>query len=211
MDDPYDLSGRSATTVSVVCLACTGSQTLANALELPVVCVRAVSDITVAVRQMNERRHGSGFRWPQSFQPFDFEAGWTDWATVPLEGPGDNGLPPAGVRILAGRIVVPLPAGVTLQEYQSALAGALRPLRLQDACIEPAWLERRSRDLRDYVFHPRYTPERCPAPDAYPDFADCRLVTDLVTLDPLEEGWRLYWIAVAARMAACDGRLSKWR
>ena len=41
--------------VSVVCMACTGSQTLSNSLGLPVVCVRATVDITAELRRLAER------------------------------------------------------------------------------------------------------------------------------------------------------------
>ena len=204
-----------AVLASVFCAACTGSNRLSGLLGRPVVLVGATGsafDAAVAMRLLNEARHGCGVRWPGSFQPLHFEGGWDDWDFFPMESCQRRAAPrPAGARFDAGRILVPLARGVSFQEFEAQLAAALRHLRVQEVAMRPDFLEERSDMLADVAVHPRYTPTRSARPGGYPDFRGCRLVTDLYALDAAEDAGRLFWLAVGAALAAGDGARPSWR
>ena len=139
-------------------------------------------------------------------QPVNFESGWEDWAAFHLEPSGQNRATPPGVHLVDGCIAASLPTGTTMAEFAVELSAAMRSMRLQDAVIQPSFLEALSGGdpLADVCVHPRYTARRrC-------DFRDAALVTDLFVFDPCEQVGRLLWLAAAARLAACEGSRAPW-
>ena len=190
----------------VFAAACTGSAQLSGMTGLPVIHVGVTRDRAAAIRRLNETAHGSGVRWPRSFQPLAFEPGWEDWAAFHLEPVGRNRTTPPGVHFVNGCIAASLPAGTTVVEFEAELSAAMRSMRLQDVVIRPCFLEALSDGdpLADVCVHPRYTARR------HRDFRDATLVTDLFVLDPGEQVGRLLWLAAAARLAACEGSRTPW-
>ncbi|WP_158810769.1 hypothetical protein [Beijerinckia sp. L45] len=193
--------------VSVFAASCTACYRLSRDCDLPLILVGVAVDVRAALRRLNQTRHGSAVRWQRSFQPILLEPGWDDWRAFDLEPDATPQLPdPLGVRFEEGRIVVPLPDGITVAEFREALAGALRHMRFQEAVIRADFLEQRSDadPFADVVLHPRYTPV------GGADFRGATLVTDIVVLDPATEAWRLLWLVVAAKLAATEGRWPSW-
>ncbi len=110
------------------------------------------------------------------------------------------------MQIVGGCLQVHLPVGGTLGEFRAQLAGALRHMRLQEVTIQPSFLEARCDAMAELVVHPRYTPPRA----AEHDHRDARIAEDIYAIDPAEDAGRLFWLVVAARAAAMEGR-SPWR
>lgn len=193
--------------VFVAC--CSGLQALSEEIgDIPLVLVDVTEvGVAEAIRSLNANAHASGVRWQNSFQPINWERGFDDWRQFSLDCEiGDALAAPATLCVQDGAILVPLPAGTTVGEFRSQLMGALRHLRMQEVVTRPQFLEGRSEALADTVVHPRYT-----AHPARKDFRNATLVDNVVALDPAESGWRLYWLVVAARMAAMETGRPLWR
>ncbi len=193
--------------VRVFAAACTGTARLSGEIGVPLVLIDTAVDPEAAIAQLNRRRHGCAVRWPASFQPLYIEEGWSDWAAFRLENDAEP-LAAAllGVQLVEGCLQVHLPVGGTLGEFRAQLAGALRHMRLQEVTIQPAFLEARCDAMAELVVHPRYTPARA----AEFDHRDARIAEDIYAIDPAEDAGRLFWLVVAARAAAMEGR-SPWR
>ena len=191
------------TFVQVFVAACSGSATLSGSIALPIVHVDAAMDVEAAIRRLNEREHGSGVREPDLFQPIGFDRGWADWRLFDYApGPWRKGMGarPDGVRAVEGRLLVSLPAEVPIAEFREELQAALRHLRLHEVTSEMAYMEARSDACLEYVVEPRYTWNPRDR-----GFRGARRVDDLYVLDPAEAPWRLFWVVVAARLAAIEG------
>ncbi|WP_158807818.1 hypothetical protein [Beijerinckia sp. L45] len=187
--------------------ACSGTARLTGEIGFPVVHVGVSCDAQKAIAKLNIKQHGSGTLWPGSFQPLEPQPGWADWGLFQLEAGVETGFPPpCGAVIQDGVIRLPLPSGVTLTELREQLSGALSRLRFQDFVRQPRWLEAQSASdpFAKIVVHPRYILRGN-------SFRGARLVTDLVVLDPSQDAARLLWIVVGACLAACDGRLPRWK
>lgn len=93
----------------------------------------------------------------------------------PARGGRAWGARPDGVRAVEGRLLVSLPAEMPIAEFREELQAALRHLRLHEVTSEMAYMEARSDACLEYV------------------------------VDPAEAPWRLFWVVVAARLAAIEG------
>ncbi len=197
------MSLRATTFVQVFVAACSGSMRLSGSIGLPIVHVDATTDAAAAVRRLDEREHGSGVRVGAMFQPIGHDAGWTDWRLFDYApGPWRQGMGarPDGVRAVEGRLLVSLPKQVPIAEFREELQAGLRHLRLHEVTSAMDYLAARSDACLEYLVEPRYSWD-----PHVRGFHGARRCDDLYVLDPAEVPWRLFWIVVAARLAAIEG------
>ena len=178
------------------------------AAGLTVVHLAVVSDPAEALRSLNRLRYGSGVR-SNVTSGMCLERCWDDWDTVPMDPGPRAGAMAGGIRFRGGRIMVPLISGLTLAEYRSEFRAAVRHLRLHEVCISPRYLDGRAGMVADVVRQPRYTP----GDDGVAGYREARLCDDLYVVDPTDPAgaWRLFWLAVSARLAASEPGRPLWR
>lgn len=199
---PEGAHDASSAQFHVFAATCSGCARLSGEIDLPLLHVDVAVDVADALRALNAKEHGAGFRVDRMFQPILFDGGWSDWRMLD-QSPGrwpNTHERPHGLRVVEGRIAVSLPVGVTLADLRGHLRGALAHLRVHDVASGMAYMESRSDECLPYVVHPRYTPG-----SATRDFRGARRVDDIYVLDLVAAPWRLFWAAVSARLAAIEG------
>lgn len=178
--------------VEIFAATSSGCLDLEATISLPLVCIQVSCDPGAAIADMSRQHFAAGALWYDSFQPFEWQRGWTDWRIIPL-GPVNMSLP-AGIVLREGHLEISLPLRVNPLRFAAKLFQGLERLEFQNVVTSPAWLLAQSDKAGRVCMPPRYTM------DDPNDFrAGATRVENLFVIDPSEHCLVVAHAALVAR------------